>query len=334
MRPGAFVIISKTPLRVSFVGGGTDLPEFYEEHGGAVVSTTIDKWINVVVARRFEGDIRVSYSRTEIVDNAKEVEHELVRESLAVTGLPRSLDIVTLADVPTQGTGLGSSSAVTVGLLNALYAYQGIYKSAPELAEEAAQIEIDVLGKPIGRQDQYAAAFGGFNLIEFLPRHGGVRVEALVCPPSTLERLHEQLMLFYTGRQRSASAVLDRQRQAIVDGNAPSALVQMRDLAYELRAALTQGDVEKVGPLLERNWELKRSLAEGVSDAAVDDWHHRALGAGGVAAKLLGAGGGGFLLVMAPPQRQPAIRKELAEIRETPFRFAARGTQITLFEPS
>src|SRR5579884_1263714 len=147
------VIISKTPLRVSFVGGGSDLPEFYAEHGGAVISTAIDKWIHVIVAKRFEGDIRVSYSRTEIVDSAKDVEHELVRESLALTGLPRSLDIVTLADVPTQGTGLGSSSAVTVGLLNALYAYQGIYKSAAELAAEAVHIELGVLAKGVGLQD-------------------------------------------------------------------------------------------------------------------------------------------------------------------------------------
>jgi D-glycero-alpha-D-manno-heptose-7-phosphate kinase len=326
------VIISKTPLRVSFVGGGTDLPDFCVHHGGAVVSTTIDKWIHVIVAKRFEGDIRVSYSRTEIVENASQVEHELVRESLAVTGLPRSLEIVTLADVPTQGTGLGSSSAVTVGLLNALYAYQGIYKSSTELAEEAAQIEIDVLGKPIGRQDQYAAAFGGFNLIEFPPRAGGVRVEAVICPPATLERLHAQLMLFYTSRQRSASEILDRQRHATRDGSAEPALLKMRDLAYDLRDALTQGDVDAVGPMLLRHWELKRSLAEGVSDPEVDAWHDRALEAGATGAKLLGAGGGGFLLVAAAAGQHAAVRKALGNLRETPFRFAARGTQIELFE--
>src|SRR5918994_2951279 len=155
------MIISRTPLRISLVGGGTDLPDFYEEHGGAVVSTTVDKWIHVIVARRFEGDIRVSYSQTEIVDKASEVEHELVREALRVTGIPRGVDIMTLADVPSQGTGLGSSSTVTVGLLNALYAFQGVYRSPALLAEEASRIEIDVLGKPIGRQDQYASAVGG-----------------------------------------------------------------------------------------------------------------------------------------------------------------------------
>src|SRR4051812_1569734 len=161
------VIISRTPLRISFVGGGTDLPDFYEERGGAVVSTTVDKWIHVIVAPRFEGDVRVSYSRTEIVDRAADVEHELVREAMRATGIPRGVEIITLADVPSQGTGLGSSSTVTVGLLNALYAYQGVYKSPQALAEEASRLEIDVLGKPIGRQDQYAAAIGGLNLIEF-----------------------------------------------------------------------------------------------------------------------------------------------------------------------
>src|SRR5436190_6625265 len=154
------MIICRTPLRISFVGGGTDLPPFYEQHGGAVVSATIDKWINVIVARRFEGDVRVSYSQTEIVPNAAAVEHELVREAMRLTGVPRGVEVVTLADVPSRGSGLGSSSTVTVGLLNALYAFQGVYKPPLELAEQAAHIEIDIIGKPIGRQDQYAAAAG------------------------------------------------------------------------------------------------------------------------------------------------------------------------------
>src|SRR5215217_119454 len=218
------MIISRTPLRISFVGGGTDLPDFYEEHGGAVISTTVDKWIHVVVARRFEGNVRVSYSRTEIVEQASEVEHELVREARRVTGIPRGVDVMTLADVPSQGTGLGSSSTVTVGLLNALYAFQGVYKAPVQLAEEAARIEIEILGKPIGRQDQYAAAVGGFNFIEFLPNAGGVRVEPFVCPPDTLMRLQRSLLLFYTGNQRRAEDVLRGQRDAVQNGHAVEAL--------------------------------------------------------------------------------------------------------------
>lgn len=328
------MIISKTPLRVSFVGGGTDLADFCDEHGGAVVSSAIDKWIHVVVAPRFEGDLRVSYSKTEIVSTAKEIQHELVREALRLTGLPRGLDVVTLADVPSQGTGLGSSSAVTVGVLSALYAYQGVFRSPLDLAEEASRIEIDILGKPIGRQDQYAVAQGGFNFIEFMPHGGGVRVEPIVSPPRTLERLHRSLMLFYTGRQRAASDVLSGQREAIIEGSATAALLKMRDFAYELREVLGRGDIESIGSLLDRNWELKRSLVSGLSDTQVDQWYREAREAGASGGKLLGAGAGGFLLIMAAPERQASVRAALDGLREVPFHFAARGTQITLLERS
>jgi len=324
------MIVSRTPLRISFVGGGTDLPDFYEEHGGAVVSTSIDKWIHVVVAPRFEGDVRVSYSRTEIVDDATSVEHELVREAMRASGVPRGVEIVTLADVPSHGTGLGSSSSVTVGVLNALYAFQGVYRSPLRLAEEAGMIEIEVLGKPIGLQDPYAAAVGGFNFIEFLPRGGGVRVEPIVCPPETLRRLQRSLLLFYTGRERSAAGVLDGQRKAIQDGRATDALKRMRDLAFELRERLGAGEPNALADLLSENWDLKRSLVDGISDETVDGWYERALQAGASAGKLLGAGAGGFLLLVAPPERQDAVRVALPELREVPLRFAARGTHIAV----
>jgi D-glycero-alpha-D-manno-heptose-7-phosphate kinase len=328
------LIISRTPLRVSFVGGGTDLPGFYDEHGGAVVSTAVDKWIHIVVARRFEGDVRVSYSQTEIVENASAVQHELVREAMRRTGIPRGIDVVTLADVPSRGTGLGSSSAVTVGLLNALYAFQGVYKSPIQLAEEAAHIEIEILGKPIGRQDQYAAAIGGLNLIEFLPRGGGVRVEPVICSRETVEHLHRSLLLFYTGRQRSADDVLRVQGAAIRNGQVTETLGRMRDLAYELRERLGFGDANSLGELLHRNWELKRSLVDGLSDGEIDGWYDDALAAGASGGKLLGAGAGGFFLVAAPPDRHTRIRKALAHLREVPLRFAARGTHIALLENS
>jgi D-glycero-alpha-D-manno-heptose-7-phosphate kinase len=321
-------------LRVSFVGGGTDLPEFCDEHGGAVVSTAVDKWIHVIVARRFEGDVRVGYSRTEIVENAAAVEHELVREAMRLTGIPRGIDVLTLADVPSQGTGLGSSSAVTVGLLNALYAFQGVYKSPLQLAEEASRIEIEILGKPIGRQDQYAASIGGLNLIEFLPHGGGVRVEPVICSQDTIGRLHRSLLLFYTGRQRSADQVLQEQSTAIRNGRITAALEQMRDLAYEMRERLGFGDPDAVGELLQRNWELKRSLVDGISDPETDRWYDDALAAGATGGKLLGAGAGGFFLVAAPPERHSRIRVALQSLREVPLRFAARGTHIALLENS
>jgi D-glycero-alpha-D-manno-heptose-7-phosphate kinase len=324
------MIISRTPLRISFVGGGTDLPDFYEQYGGAVVSAAIDKWVHVIVADRFEGDVRVSYSKTETVPSAAAVEHDLVREAMRLTGVPRGVDVMTLADVPSRGTGLGSSSSVTVGLLNALYGFQGTYKSPAELAEEAAQIEIEILGKPIGRQDQYAAAIGGFNLIEFLPRRGGVAVAPVITPPDTLKRVQRSLLLFYTGRQRSADSVLSGQRAAVSNGDAVAALSKMRDFAYELRERLGHGDVDALGTLLHENWMLKRSISSGISDEEIDGWYQRALDAGAAGGKILGAGAGGFLLVCASPADHEKVRAALRDLREVPLRFAAHGTQVTL----
>lgn len=324
------MIISRTPLRLSFVGGGSDLPDFYEEHGGAVVSTTLDKWVHVVVAPRFEGDVRVSYSRTEIVANARAVEHELVREAMRMTGVPRGVDIVTLADVPSHGTGVGSSSSVAVGLLNALYAFQGVYKSPLELAEEAARIEIEILGKPIGRQDQYAAAVGGFNFVEFLPHGGGVKIEPVIAPREAFKRLQRSLMMFYTGQQRSADGPLGAQRQAVKSGQAVEALCRMRDLAFEFRERLTHGDVEGLAPLLHENWRLKRGLADVISSEQIDQWFERALEAGALAGKVLGGGAGGFLLLLVAPERQDTVRAELPELRELNVRFSAHGTQISV----
>jgi D-glycero-alpha-D-manno-heptose-7-phosphate kinase len=329
------MIISRTPLRISFVGGGSDLPDFYEKHGGAVVSTAVDKWIHVIVARRFEGDIRVSYSRTEIVPTASELEHELVREGLRATGMPRGIDVVTLADLP-SGTGMGSSSAVTVGTLAALYAFQGVYRSPVALAEEAAGIEIETLGKPIGRQDHYSAAVGGFNLIEFVANGGGVRVSPIVCPDHTLKRAHRLMSLFYTGSQRAAETTLSVQKAAIEsnDDGTIEPLKKMRDLAYELRDCLSRGEVEALGPLLDQNWRLKRTLAPGITTPYVDDLYDRAKAAGATGAKLLGAGSSGFFLALAPVERQPAVRAALSDLREVPFRFASRGAHIPLFEPA
>lgn len=328
------MIVSKTPLRLSFVGGGTDLPSFYERHGGAVVSTAIDKWIHVAVSRRFEGDLRVSYSRTEIVPDASQLEHELVREGLKVTGMHRGLDVVTLADLP-SGTGLGSSGAVMVGTLAALYAFQGVYRSPLALAEEAAVVEIDNLGKPVGRQDQYAAAVGGLNLIEFLPEGGGVRVNTIVHAPGVLRRMHRSMALFYTGRQRSAASVLAVQNAAIESGESKSleSLKRMRDLAYELRDQLSLGDYAALGALLDENWHLKRALVAGITNSHIDELYDRVKAAGALGAKLLGAGASGFLLVVAPPERLDGIRAKLPELREVSFRFTSRGSHISLFDP-
>lgn len=282
------------------------------------------------MAERFEGDVRVSYSKTETVDNASAIEHDLVREAMRLTGVPRGVDVVTLADVPARGTGLGSSSTVTVGLLNALYGFQGTYKSPSELAEEAARIEIEILDKPIGRQDQYAAAIGGFNLIEFLPRGGGVSVEPVITPLETLKRVQRSLLLFFTGRQRSADDILNQQRTAVSNGDATQALLKMRDLAYEMRERLGAGDADCVGALLHENWMLKRSLATAISDPQIDAWYDATRDAGATGGKILGAGAGGFLLVFAAPERHDKVRAALRELREVPLRFASHGTQVTV----
>jgi D-glycero-alpha-D-manno-heptose-7-phosphate kinase len=221
---------------------------------------------------------------------------------------------------------------VTVGLLNALYAFQGIAKPATKLAEEAAEIEISVLGKPLGRQDQYAAAVGGFNLIEFFPSGGGVRVSPMVTPPGTVERLHGHLMLFYTGLARGSDSILREQSTAAANGVAVETMQKLRDLAYEMRDRLGAGDVDSVGDLIRRGWELKRAAAPGTANAGIDELLARAVGAGAVGGKLLGAGGGGFLLLFVPPTSHAAVREALDDLREISFRFASHGTEILLLE--
>jgi Predicted kinase related to galactokinase and mevalonate kinase len=323
------MLISRTPLRVSFVGGGSDLPAFSREHGGAVVSSTIDKYVYVILTERFEDGLRVGYSKTEIVNEAAELEHELVREALGATGLHQGLEIVTIADVPTRGTGLGSSSAVTIGLLNVLFAYQGLLKSPTELADAAARIEIDVLGKPIGRQDHYASAHGGFQFLRFGP---GDRVDRhpIALPEASSSTLEQNLLMFYTGRQRPASDVLAEIGAEIKgEGPAPDRLAQMRDFAYELFEQFRNGaDPDFVGRQLHRNWELKRELHSSVSSPEIDAWYQRALEAGALGGKVLGAGGGGFLLLYADPSRQREVRAALQGQRELHFRFETQGSRI------
>ena len=322
-------MISRTPLRVSFVGGGTDLPAFAETHGGAVLSTTIDKYVYVVVTERFEDTIRVGYTKTEIVERLDDLRHELVRESLRAAGLSHRIEVVTIADVPAEGTGLGSSSAVTVGVLNALFAYRGIRKSADDLAEEASRIEIDVLGKPIGRQDQYASAHGGLQVFRF-GAGGEVLREPLVLPAAERARLERNLLMFYTGRQRDAAGLLGEVGEQIARGDATLGILQqLRESALELVAALRAGGgADDIGRALQRNWTLKRSLHPSVSNANVDRVHDNALRAGALGGKLLGAGGGGFLLLYAPEERHPQVRAAVGGLRELPFGFDSEGSRI------
>lgn len=324
------LIVTRTPMRVSFAGGGSDLPAFYELDHGAVLSTAIDKYIWVTVKRHsevFDEPVRINYSQTEQVETIAEVRNDITRECLRMLDIEPPIYISTVGDLPAS-TGLGSSSAFAVGLLNALHRYRGDRVSAGQLAEEACQIEIDVLGQPIGRQDQYAAAFGGLNLFTFKPG-GAVSVEPQRISARVLVDLFENVMLFWTGHQRDASSVLTEQRentQLHVED-----LTAMRDQAYELQQVLRgEPSARDVGAIIHRGWELKRGLASSVSNPQIDEWYERALAGGAIGGKITGAGNGGFLLLVVEPELRATVRNLLAELTEVSVRPEFHGSQILL----
>lgn len=318
------MIITQTPLRISLLGGGTDFAEHFEHHEGCVVSTTINKYIYVIVKARFDNKIRVGYTKTELVDDVGKVQHDLVRESLHLTGITRRIEIVTMADIPSEGSGLGSSSAVTVGLLNALHTYLGDQKGQLTLAREACNVEIDRLGHPIGYQDQYIAAYGGLRFIRFTS--DGIFAEPLLVDSTTLRQLDQNLMLFYTNITRKADSILAEQVQNI---NArKGALTEICHLAHEAKGCLESGETDHIGELLNRNWELKKALASRISNPIINDLYQTALQAGAIGGKISGAGGGGFLTVYCPLERQNDLRSALHGFRELPFNLSQGGTKI------
>jgi D-glycero-alpha-D-manno-heptose-7-phosphate kinase len=321
------MIITQTPLRIGLLGGGTDLPGYYRENGGRVLNCALDKYIYVIVKQRFDDEIYVNYSKKEIVSRVEDLEHELVRETMQMTGVTSGVEITTLADIPSAGSGLGSSSSVTVGLLHALFAYQGRQVSPEELAERACTIEIERCGKPIGKQDQYIAAFGGIRDIRFGP---GDEVAAEEVKLGAADRwaLQRQIMLFYTGITRSADTILAEQ-SANMDARRPQ-LGLLRDLAGFAAERLRSGDVDAIGPAMRESWEAKRKLASGVSNGRIDYAINRALEAGASGAKLTGAGGGGFLLVICPVERQRTVRQSLTDMRELPVKLDRLGSRVVL----
>jgi D-glycero-alpha-D-manno-heptose-7-phosphate kinase len=320
------MIITQTPLRIGLLGGGTDLPDYYREHGGRVLNCSIDKYIYVIVKQRFDDEIYVNYSKKEIVSRVEDLEHELVREAMWMTGVKNGVEITTLADIPSSGgSGLGSSSAVTVGLLHALFAYRGRQVTAEELADRACIIEIDRCGKPIGKQDQYIAAYGGIRDIRFGPGDQVV-TEELELPEARRRDLQRSVMLFYTGITRSANSILAEQTANIKATR--DQLDILRDLAGVAVDRLRCGDVDGVGVAMRKGWEAKRRLATGVSNDEVDMAVDRALEAGATGAKLTGAGGGGFLLVICPMEKQRAVRRSLADMRELPVKLDRLGSRV------
>jgi D-glycero-alpha-D-manno-heptose-7-phosphate kinase len=322
------MIISKTPMRMSFVGGGSDLPVFYRKHGGAVLSTAINKFVYLTINKKFDDRIRISYSRTEEPGSVEKIKHPLVREALKMLGIDGGIEIASIADIPARGSGLGSSSSYTVGLLHALHAYRGQFASAEQLARECCQIEIERCGEPIGKQDQYAAAFGGFNFIEFYP-DDSVSVEPVICKRETLQRLQSNILVFYTGITRSASALLQRQQKAVATQKAKQkALLRMVQYAHDLKAELQRNNVEAFGQIIHENWVLKRGLTSSISTDQIDNWYSRGRKAGAIGGKLLGAGSGGFLMFYAPKEQHEAIIRELKELRRIDFSFEPQGSKI------
>ena len=321
------MIITRTPFRVSFAGGGSDLPSFYQRHEGCVLSTSIDKSMYVVIHPTFNRDeIIVKYNKTEIVKNSREIQHPIARQLLLDHKLD-GVEIVSTADIP-SGTGLSTSSAYTVGLIHAMYAYQGKLCSQERIAREACELEIDKLGESIGKQDQYGTAIGGLKFIRFL-QNGSVEVEPLVLTGEVQQKLDDNLLLFYTGLRHAASDILREQSANVVsEEDKFNNLVRMTELAYELRTVLMDGRLDRFGEILNENWQLKRQLASKVSNSEVDRYYEIAIANGALGGKLLGAGGGGFLLFYCPKEKQPRLRCALSDLVELPFHMEQSGTKV------
>jgi D-glycero-alpha-D-manno-heptose-7-phosphate kinase len=325
------MIISRTPLRISFCGGGSDLESYYKTSQGAVISTVINKYIYITVNKKFDEMIRASYSITEFAREPKELKHELIRESLMLLNLDGGIEITSISDIPSSGTGLGSSSSYTVGLLNALYAYKGSQATPEKLAREACKIEIDICQKPIGKQDQYAAAYGNFNFIKF-NEDGTVMVDPIICLKETRERLQNNLLMLYTGLTRSADTILVEQKEKTEsEREKRQTMALMVEMARLAKKAIENNDLMEFGKLLDDNWQLKKKMASGISNEKIDDWYDTAIKHGAIGGKILGAGGGGFLLVYAPEERHQEIIDSLPELKAIPFEFEHEGSRIIYF---
>ncbi len=328
-RPG--VVLTRTPLRVSFAGGGTDLADFYERDYGAVLSTAIDKYIYVTVKPHgavFDEKYRITYSKSESVSTIDEVQNNIARECLRFLQIDPPIYIATVGDLPAS-TGLGGSSSFAVGLLNALHAFRGERVSAGQLAEEACSIEIDVLKEPIGKQDQYAAAFGGLNFLRFNPG-GGVTVEPVRVRNGALKELFSHIMIFWTGHQRDTNQVLSEQKANTA--RKLDDLFRMREHAHRLHSLICNGhfDTDAFGGVLNETWQAKRQLAHTITNQTIDQWYQRALDAGACGGKICGAGGGGFLLILAKSERQDAVRQALHDLKEVPISYEVHGSQVML----
>lgn len=321
------MIITRTPFRISFVGGGSDIKDFYKHSPGAVLSTTINKYMYISSHYFFDEDkIRIKYSQTETVNGVEQLKHPIVREVLNKFHTKGALEISSNGDVP-AGTGLGSSSSFTVSLLHNLHSINGKFVSKKQLAEEACEIEINKLGEPIGKQDQYAAAFGGLNIIKFHPS-GTVSVEPLHLPKATYEELQDNLLMFYTGVQREASTILSEQKKNFMDIEKFKIMQEMVSLVWKIRDALYEHDLDEFGRILHKNWMLKQKMASQITDQQINEIYQKGLENGALGGKLLGAGGGGFILFYCPKDKQGQMRSALSPLKELKFRFDQEGSKL------
>ncbi|MEO8512155.1 MAG: GHMP kinase [Ignavibacteria bacterium] len=319
------MIISQTPLRISLSGGGTDLANYYGQHEGFVVSTAIDKYIYVIVKERFDDLIYVDYSSKEIIPKIDDIKHDLVREAAKMTGITKGFEVMMFADIPSEGSGLGSSSSLTVGLLHAFYQYLGKLVTAERLALEACKIEIELLKRPIGKQDQYIAAYGGLKTFKFC-KDGSVEVNPINVESDPKRKLGSNLLLFFTDTTRKAASILEEQSKNIV-----SKLEfhhKIKELAFDTLEGLNSLDINRVGENLKINWELKKQLASNVSNPQIDEMYDLAMDGGALGAKISGAGGGGFLLVYCERDKQDTLRRSLRKFRELPFLLEKYGSKI------
>ena len=319
------MIITQTPLRISFLGGGTDFPGYYRKFGGCVLTTAIDKYVYAIVKERFDEAIVIGYTKKEWVEKVDRIEHELVREAMKKTGVEKAVEITFLSDVPAAGSGLGSSSSVTVGTLNALYQYTGRAVEAERLAKEACEIEIGILKKPIGVQDQYIAAYGGINFIEF-HKDGAITVEPLGLSGEQLNDLTSQMMVFFTGKTRQAAGILKEQKENI--GKKEKVLGLMAQQARIARRLLTTGNFKELGKLLDEGWKLKKTLASKISNEEIDEIYGAAKKAGAYGGKISGAGGGGFLPLIVPSVKREKVRRALGGLREMPVGLSKDGSKV------
>jgi D-glycero-alpha-D-manno-heptose-7-phosphate kinase len=319
------VIIVQTPLRISFFGGGTDFPSYYRMEGGCVLSSAINKYIFVTIKERFDQKLRIGYTQTEMVDNVDEIQHELIREAFRKTGIRQGVEITTMGDIPSAGSGLGSSSTVTVGALHAMYSYLGEIVTVDRLAREACEIEIDILGKPIGVQDQYIAAHGGLRFLEFCP--DGEIISQRIDLDSCLKRqLNESLLLFYTGLTRRSETILDEQKKNI--NGRLAILRELKQMAFTARNELLAGHMDAFGELLNDSWQLKKQLASQISNENLDEIYKAAKHAGAIGGKIAGAGGGGFLLLYCPFEKRESVREALDSLQEVPIQLESDGTKV------